>query len=134
MSQLGLGEREVLQMIDEGQLLWAFDLALDSCGSARKRKLMLLPQCVDDWQIYGKSSLTWAEVLTLVLPQGQETLRAKELIRCLNVCESHLYNFLRRKEITACSKWWRGPKGSASISTPSVIEFLKKRCYPFPIT
>jgi len=87
MSILDRSEDAILAMLDEGQLLWAWNLALDPARSRRKA-LHVLPACVDDVQSGRECRLEKEEVLKLLLPHNGQFLLATDLQHCLNVTES----------------------------------------------
>jgi len=128
MSLVDRNEDEVLRLIKDGSLLWAFDVALDT-KHGRSKDLRILPACVADF-LRGKTcSLKWADVFSLLLPEAS-TVTSIDIYRVLNCSSSHLYNLVRRKQIIPCTTWGRGPKGKARFAAVRFIEFLQSRRFP----
>ena len=125
VSLVDQDEDQVLRLIEDGSLAWAFDLALDpKCG--RNREIRVLPSAVADY-LRGKAcSLEWADVLRLLVPD-EPIIAGTEIIRVLNISSGHLYNLVGRKQIVPCSSWRRGPGGCARFAAASFTKFLKER-------
>jgi len=117
---------EVLERIENGGLLWCWDVALNR-KDGRKRELRILPACVADYLRGQPCRLGWAQVLSLLLPDEKPALLSQEVARLLNVSGTHLYHLVLRKVLIAGSAWRRGPGGCARITTESFIGFLKAR-------
>ncbi len=132
VSVLDRNENAVLRLIDEGELRWAWNVALQP-DRAWKKALRVLPQCVDDYRAGRKCDLAWAEVQRLLLAGGEKTVQSIEVVRLLNVCQSHVAALLRREELLLCRKGRHGRGGTALIWSYSFTNFLKRRCYPVPM-
>lgn len=131
MSVLDVGEREVLAAIEDGSLLWAWDLSLQP-ERARRKLLRVLPECVEDFSSGRACRLEWPDIFALLLPPNGETVFATDIQRALNVTETHVSALLRRKQILACTRSRSGPGGSAQVLRYSFEGFLKRRRYPVP--
>jgi hypothetical protein len=126
MSLIDENEDKVPQLIEDGQLAWAFDVALDPKRGSR-RDLRVLPAAVSAY-LHGETCLLeWPDVLKLLLPHDEPELLSKDIYRVLNVCSTHLYALARRKLIVPCSTWRRGRGGCGRFTTKSFINFLKER-------
>ena len=119
---------QVLRMVEEGQLAWAWDVALDP-ERGHTKELRILPACVADYLKGRPCELASEEVLGLLLPEGL-TMLASQIMRVLNVSGDHAYHLLDRKKIVACSTRRRGPGGSARVPAKSFIHFLEERRFP----
>jgi hypothetical protein len=132
VSLIDENKDRVIQLVEEGQLLWAWNLALD-CEDGRKKMLRILPSAVEDFLAGRECLLEWADVEALLFPEGVEPLRAVEAYSRLNIHESLLYSFINRGEVKAVSSWRPGGLlGSARLDRGSVVSWLKSRRWPFP--
>jgi hypothetical protein len=129
MSLVDKNEDQVKRMVEEGELLWAFDVALDPARS-KARELRILPACVADYLRGVPCSLEWPDVIELLLPHNEPVIRTPEITRALNVSQHHVAHLAGRKVITQCSPGRRGARGSASFLTASFVAFLKERRFP----
>ena len=121
-------ENKVLEMIESGEIAWAFDVSL-SQKPGRKRYLRVLPAAVADYLNGRPCELKWAKVLGLMLPDAP-TILASEITRMLNVSCDHTYHLVDRKQIVACSTRRPGPGGSARVQAKAFIQFLQQRRFP----
>ena len=129
MSLVDKNEDQVLGLIEDGKLAWAFDVALDP-KRGRNKELRILPAAVADYLRGQACLLEWPEVLRLLLPHDEPMLLSRDITRILNVSGTHTYHLARRKLITPRSTWRRGPGGCARFATKSFVEFLKSRRFP----
>jgi hypothetical protein len=129
MSLVDKNEDQVLRLIEDGSLVWAFDVALDP-KRGRRRELRVLPAAVADYLRGQSCGLEWADVLRLLLPHDEPVILSREITRILNVCSTHTYHLARRKLITPRSTWRRGRGGCARFAADSFVEFLKLRRFP----
>jgi len=132
MSLLDASESAVLRMIENGELLFAFDLALQP-SRARKRELRILPQSLEAYQAGCKRPLEWGHVERMLLPGAEGTVLSVELERVLNVSQSHLQHLLSRKELLLCTRGRRGRGGSARVWRHSAAAFLRRRRWPVAV-
>ena len=129
MGLIDLNDDQVLALIEDGQLAWAFDVRLDP-KRGRKRELRILPAAVSAYLRGERCSLEWSDVLPLLLPHDEPVILSRDITRVLNVSGTHTYNLASRKLIVPCSTWRRGPGGCGRFTTKSFIEFLKaRRCH-----
>ena len=129
MSLVDLNEDQVVALIEDGQLAWAFDVALDP-KRGRNRELRVMPAAVSAYLRGQTCELEWAEVLRLLLPHDEPVILSKDIYRVLNVGSTHLYALARRKLIVPCSTWRRGPGGGGRFTTRSFVDFLTSRRFP----
>lgn len=128
VSALDRNEDKVIELIECGDLAWAFDLSLIP-ERARRRELRVLPACVEDFLARRACSLEWPEVARLILPHDKPEICAREIQRSLNVSASHVTALIRRKLLKCVSMARPGPTGSALVTTSSFLEFIKARRY-----
>lgn len=126
MSLLDKNEDQVLRMVQDGSLAWAFNVA-SFPQRGQSMELRILPACVADYLRGQTCSLEWTDVLGLLLPHDDPLILAKDITRVLNVSSTHLYHLVRRKVLTPCSAWRRGPGGCARFRRNSFVQFLKDR-------
>ena len=100
MSLIDENEDQVLRMVEEGKLAWAWDVTLDP-KRARSKELRILPACVADYLRGQACQLEWDDVLRLLLPGGQPVLLTTDIIRVLNVSSTHVYHLIRGKLLVA---------------------------------
>ena len=117
---------EVLEMVEDGSILWAWDVAL-SQRDGRKRELRILPAAVADFLSGRQCQLEWADVLRLLLPRAEPLIRSSDISRILNISGTHLYDLARRKVLSPCSTWHAGRGGQAKFTAWSFVDFLKAR-------
>ena len=124
-SLAGKNEDQVLRLLEEGQILWAFDLSLKPQKS--RKELRVLPAAVADYLLGRTCSLEWPQVFNLILPCHKQALITGEITLALNISGSHLSALAERKQVKQLSAGGHGPGRAARFSTESVIEFLKAR-------
>ena len=130
MWRLDLDEDDVLVLIDEGALLWAFDIA---GHRAERRTVRVLTESVEDLVFRRKRPYTddeseWQHVAGLVFPD-KPTIVTCELARSLNCGRSYTMNLVHAGEfkLVPGNIPRPGPNGSAQIVTASAKAWLRKR-------
>jgi hypothetical protein len=126
ISLVDRNEDQVLGLIEDGKLAWAFDVALDP-KRGRNRELRVLPAAVASYLRGQACSLEWADVLALLLPHDEPEILSRDITRVLNVSGTHTYHLARRKLIVPTSAWRRGRGGCARFTAASFTKFLKAR-------
>jgi hypothetical protein len=124
-SLIGKDEDQVLKLIKDGGIAWAFNVALDA-KRGRNRHLRILPAAVADFMHGRTCLLKWPDVLGLMLPDAPMML-ASDITRVLNVSCDHVYHLIDRKQIIADSTRRQGPGGSARVPAKSFVQFLQAR-------
>jgi len=124
--RLGANEDEVIALIEQGSLFWAFDI---STPGAIKREIRVWHQSVNDYQEQTSALRSVDEVIRDILPKHRRpVLRATELMRALNCSQLHVYNLIEAKQFDLVDPNWRpGPGGSAQLTRTSAAGFLKRR-------
>jgi hypothetical protein len=118
-------ENQVLELLESGEIAWAFDVALAQ-RRGRKREMRVLPAAVADYLKGRPCELDQPTVFSLLLPDGP-TIPANQIARTLNVSVDHVYHLIDRKQIIACPTRRKGPGGSGRVAMTSFIKFLQKR-------
>lgn len=133
VSLLGIDEDAVLEMIEDGRLLWAWDVAVSPQSSQRK-ELRLLLECLEDFRSGIQRRWQWSDVVRLVFRgQGASGLiSARVTSLLLNICSCTVYSLIQHREVDIVKKGRRGPEGSAMIVRDSLEAFLRRRCWPHP--
>jgi len=129
MSLVDKNEDQVLRLIEDGSIAWAFDVALDP-KRGRNKELRILPAAVSGYLRGQACLLKWDEVVRLLLPHDEPVILSKDITRILNVSGTHTYHLARRKVISSCSTWRRGRGGCGRFSAESFVQFLKHRRFP----
>jgi hypothetical protein len=129
MSLIEKNEDQVLRLVEDGSLLWGWNVALDP-KRARSMELRILPACVADYLRGTACSLEWADVLRLLLPHDEPVILSTDISRALNISITHTYNLAHRKQISPCSSWRPGPGGCARFPAKTFVEFLQTRRFP----
>lgn len=127
---LGLNEDEIMALIEDGKIRWAWDLA---CQSEHARFVRILNRSL---VCYEKPFLGQPEtldgVLELILPPSSKItgrVRGTELQRACNVSSTHIINLVEAGLLSG-GDWKRGPQGSPLITRASIARFLKERTLP----
>lgn len=133
MWALDLNEDEVLRLIDDGQLLWAFDI---SSPGARCRDIRILSDSVAAIMqgrpvaALNETSIQEAWVVSRIFPAA-EFVKVKEVARILSCSSTHVFHLVHSGAVQAEPTSWAsrrsGPKGSPVIYTQSLQRWLLKR-------
>ena len=136
VAALDRSSYEVLALIEEGKLRFAWNIALRDVGS---RDIRILTQSIVEFQnCQPAPRLSDAEdfqrAVKFIFPAvsyscGVATVRAATIYKKFSVGHSHVLKLvdqgsLRRLEGTACRP---GPNGSPQIEFSSVLDLLKRR-------
>jgi hypothetical protein len=132
MWRLDVDEDQVLRLIEDGELLWAFNLA---AARATRRTIRVLSESVSDYlagQVRtcgdNKAEAEWQRVASLVFPD-KPVIVTCELARALSCGRDLAMNLVRKNHVRVVSgrRWRSGPGGSPRIDTASAKEWLKGR-------
>ncbi|MDB6068638.1 MAG: hypothetical protein JWR26_4846 [Pedosphaera sp.] len=129
MMLLNLNRAAVLQLLDEGQLLYAWDIrAHNACRSF----LRVYSQSIVDYQSKTPDSAgSHTAVIESILPVMRGNPSTPALCRVLGCDEKHV-NKLGNENLIRFSRRGRRGKGHASIfSCNSIASFLEERRYPW---
>lgn len=124
-------EDDVLAAVEDGRLLWAFDL---SGKGAKCRLVRILAASVADFvegnQPVGASEAEqWAHIGRLALPTPAPTVPARDVALAWSISGTHLLNLCDQGLLRLAKGTPRhsGPGGSPQIERQSAMEFLKSR-------
>jgi hypothetical protein len=130
MWRLDRHENAVLAMIEEGELLFAFDVR---APKALKPSPRVLAQSVEDYLAGNRprdedEQTEWRRIVSLIFPD-KPVLVKYELARLLNCGRQHATDlvYARQFRLVPGSRIRPGPGGSAQIETASVEKWLLKR-------
>ncbi|MDB6111298.1 MAG: hypothetical protein JWR69_3048 [Pedosphaera sp.] len=138
---LGVDEDDVLLLIEDRVLPWAFNIAV-KCGVQKmgewsertlRREIRVLSKCVTQYQSIGgykaAKRIEWPEALRLILPNDKPFLLGTELEQAF-ICSNELVIDLvksRQLDLMPGTDYRRGRGGSPVITRASVERFLKAR-------
>ena len=120
--------RKVGELIESGEIAWAFALSLAQ-KPGRDRYIRVLPAAVAYYLKGRACELQWADVLGLMLPDAP-TILANEITRILNVSSGHTYHLIEQKQIIGHPPRRRGAGGRARVPMKSFEQFLRQRRFP----
>jgi len=143
---------QVLALIEEGKLRWAFDIR--SAGAATREIRVLRQSLFEYTRLYVPDEILdesdereFGAVVDLILPADdaprtgrkrlrprvvplgqprEPVLRGTEVARCFSCTPQHILNLLREKSLRAADAP-RQAHVSPPISRASIVEFLKRR-------
>ena len=125
------GEDAVIAAIEEGKILWAFNLA---GKEAKSRLVRVLAASVSDF-IEGKEppqmseAAEWSHVVRLIFPTPAPSIAAKEIALAWSISATHTLNLVDDGllRLAKGSPRRTGPGGSPLVDLQGAVEFLKKR-------
>ena len=125
---LDLSEDEVIALIEEGKLSYAWNIGL---GEDR-REIRILRQSIDAfWEQPRGTPIPESQAFKLLLPPGHDKpyLTNPQLQRALNCVSDHVLHLVAARELTLQPKtdYGRGPNGAALITVVSFRMFLNSR-------
>ncbi|MGC8743360.1 MAG: hypothetical protein ACP5T0_05730 [Verrucomicrobiia bacterium] len=129
---LGVSEIQVMQMIEEGRLRWAFDLRRKT---ARRAFVLVMAQNLLDIQQEGsnpplclndKNESDWNKALQLILPHQKPLIKGSEIVRAFSISSQHMMNLVNDGALVALNAR-RGRTATPVITRDSVIKLLKER-------
>jgi hypothetical protein len=131
MTWLDLDEDDVIVLIDEGALLWAFDIKSPGAG---KRNVRVLTESVEDLvqrrkRTYQDDESEWQRVAALVFPD-KPAIVTRELARALNAGRNFTIDLIHARQFQFApggAQIRTGPNGSPHITTASAKKWLLKR-------
>lgn len=131
----GHDEDDILGLIDEGFLAFAWNIALSHSDDSR-REIRIWPDCIDWYakaQGKGQYSRTQAQVLNTLAPARpgvrQDFVTSRRLRLLFNCGSTHIFNLIASKQLAVLpgTSWNTGPNGAAIIGLASVHRFLQSR-------
>lgn len=127
-SLLDADEDEVLALVEEGRLLWAWNIALNPARGCKE--LRMLPACVAGNMRGEECRLDWRGVKELLVPPSGAVLLGTEVYRVLNCSGSHVYALAAAGALKLVTQCRPGPGGAGRICCRSWAEFLRARRWP----
>lgn len=129
----GHDEDDIIALIEEGDLLYAWNIGLG--GS---REVRIFPDCLTHYRTSpGKAwkfPKTETQVIADLLGVNVEKpfIRSSTLRLILNCSSTHIINLVQSQSLRVLpnTTWGRGPSGSALITTTSLKQFLVERRLP----
>jgi hypothetical protein len=127
----GKKPEEVIQLIEDGELAYAFDLAL--VPNSPKREIRILCASINDYLAGVRQQEDSQEGFDLamrsVFPSARPTISAADLAQAWNASPWHILNLYRANAIRLMkgSKPRRGPTGSPLVEVASAVAFLRAR-------
>ncbi len=127
---LGLSDNEVMRMIYDGRLKWAWDLRRKN---AKKAFVFVLSQSLyqaqnttADSNPIQNDNESWEQTLDVILPHKKPLIKGSELVRTFSISSQHMMNLVNDGLLTALNVR-RTRTATPVISRDSVIKFLKER-------
>lgn len=124
-------EDDVMVAIEEGRLLFAFNIA---SREAKSRLVRVLAASVCDFvsgrQLPNLSEADeWRQVVNLIFPVPAPSIPAKEIALAWNISGTHILSLCDQKllRVAKGSPRRTGLGGSPHVEYQSAVEFLKKR-------
>lgn len=128
MVSLDLDEDAILGLIEQGKLLWAFNVA---SPGARKRQPRIWARSLVHYVLRfpqpAAPEYSEASVIRSLLPHEKLVLTCPELRRLFCVSQGHIANLIRLRALEGLNDPHQGPSGVARVSRASVVDFLSKR-------
>ena len=122
---------EIIALIEEGQLRFAFDVRTKR---AKTREIRILGSSINEF-LAGRRAPAISEqedfnlAMQAVFPAPKPVIPAFEIARAWNVSPDHLINLCRGRELNLVkgARIRRGRGGSPMVETRSATEFLRQR-------
>jgi hypothetical protein len=124
MRDLDINDDAVLALLDKGALV-GFNIAVSAGG---RRVVRILTASIQNHLQGGKpGSMSFDDVLRLVLPGELLFVRGMAIERCLNCCQTHVSNLIKAGAFDCTRPGRRGHGNSSIVTRASVVAFLKER-------
>jgi len=124
-------EDEVLAAIEDGRLLWAFNLSSKEAKSRLVRVLAASVQNLVEGTRPPETSEAeeWEEVERLIFPTPAPSIQTKEIALAWGVSGTHVLNLCDQRLLRLAKGTPRhsGPGGSPLVDYQSAVEFLRGR-------
>lgn len=122
---LNVSEDRVIQLIECGALLWAWNIAV-KCDA--RREVRVLSRSVDDYVNGRRTYYELPELLEMILPKTH-SIQSVALERLLHCSGSHIGNLIKTEQLRPYGelRCRRGPNGGWNVSMLSLARFLGDR-------
>lgn len=123
-------EDDVLAMVEDGRLRWAFNI-----GGERSRRvdLRIFPSCLQDVARKRDCQITWPEVISILTPKRLSLIRESSIARVLNVSAQLVSLWTKAGDLAVGRSRPNGRGLSRHITIESFRRTLCRRCYPVPM-
>jgi hypothetical protein len=115
-------EYQILKMIDDGELLWTFDIR----GTGGKAVLRVLTWSVHCFQNRIEQDSDFNAVADMIFPAHFLFFPLRDAARRLCCCRNHVNRLVMAGDLRATGPKV-GLKGELKIERGSLVQFLKKR-------
>lgn len=129
---VGHDEDDILALIEEGFLLFAWNIAIGTT-----RDIRILPDCIDHYRRtlgHRQYPRTDAQVIDAMLARGcaagdKPFMRSTTLRMLLNCSSTHIINLIQDNSLSVVphTTWGQGPSGAALVTVDSIRSFLIHR-------
>jgi hypothetical protein len=129
---LNIERRKLIQMIESGELAWAWNI---SAGGKRNIEPRILTHCVVErqtgiiHQIGATKNLKLPDVVNLILPRERQTMRGRELQKLFLCQADHVRHLHKAGELEMVPETLpkHGPNASPRFTRASLVRFLTIR-------
>lgn len=125
MMLLDLDEDQVLSLIEEGGLAWAWDIR--GPGASRREVRIWLGALTAHLTGAPQPVIEEGELLPRLLPHARPSLRSPELQRLFTCSATHIQGLISAGEISGERAARKGPSGWVPVTRESVLGFLGRR-------
>lgn len=126
-SLVGKGQHATQALIEDGKILYAFNVAFDL---NKRPSLRILPAAIADYLQGRECALTLPEALCQIFPQDSARLSTVQISAALNICDEHALHLLKSGALGPCSNCRPGPGGAATVPRGTAEAWLEKRRWP----
>ena len=127
----GKNPGEIISLIEEGKLRWAFDIRKKW---GKRREIRILAQSINEY-LTGSAAPNISEqqdfcqAMHSIFPMPKLSITACDIACAWNASPEHILNLCRSRQLGlakgACNR--RGRGGSPQVTMESAVEFLRKR-------
>ena len=126
----GKNPEEIITLVEEGQLRWAFDIGKKG---RKRREIRILAQSINEYLTCSAApniseEQDFCQAMHSIFPMP-EPISAFEIACAWNASSGHILHLCRSREVSlaqgGCIR--RGRTGSPMIKMESAVEFLRKR-------
>ena len=130
----GHDEDDILALIEDGSLLYAWDIRGGDVSSPASREIRILPACIEHYRLTGghrpfPKSDHQVEA-DLLFNLGSKTFTtSRRLALVLNCSSTHVINLIEARQLAVLpnTTWGTGPNGAALVTIESVKTFFSSR-------
>ncbi len=126
-----IGENEIMEMIEDGRLRWAFDLRRKK---SRKAFVFVLVEslqkaqdnAIDPLSLSNDEEEEWSRVFEIILPHKKPLIKGSEIVKAFSISSQHMMNLVNDRLLVALNSK-RRRTATPMITRDSVLKFLKER-------